>query len=65
MSTPIDEESAIFREVPIAAPADRAAYRQYRLDQVQRELPANASDELREWIVAIEVKRLEREQGAA
>ncbi|GAA3843623.1 MULTISPECIES: hypothetical protein [Amycolatopsis] len=63
MSSSIDKGSDAVREVPIAAPADRAEYRRYRLDQVQRELPPNAGKDLRKWISDIESKRLAQEQG--
>jgi hypothetical protein len=63
MVAPTSTRFRVLREVPITPPADRGEYRKYRIDQALSDLPDDAGDELRDWIVEIENKRLDDEQG--
>jgi hypothetical protein len=63
MTAPTQKRFKTLREVPIDDPIDRAEYRRYRIDQMLSKLPADASEDLRAWVVEAETKRMDSEQG--
>lgn len=63
MTAPPRPDFQVLQEAPIAAPADRAAYREYRIRKAIALLPDDVDPEWREWVIAVEHRLMDKEQS--